>query len=248
MNTRRYYARIWTTAALIAIGQTACAQDPPVPAQVVGPISAAPATALTPVPMSEYVQQEPLPIVAPVLEQTGYAGSRIAARTASTQVTAVPVPSSATLVQAPGFRPMTPTVGTMAAPTWRWYGWGAATPQGFASGNNAMMAPPATNSVPPTSTPNTPPTMPPAPVEIPKVNVPVVPVMDAMKDTTWIPAPAAAPIIAPPVAAPAVDLTPLPKPVAPPNTGPTVDPWNGISPPGAKAVGEWRAVRASSAR
>ncbi len=251
MNTRRYYTRIWTVSALLAVGPSAFAQDPPVPAQIVSPISAAPATAMTPVPMSEYVQQEPLPIVptvAPVLEQTGYAGSRIAARNANAQMTVVPVPGSATPMQASTFRPMTPSVGTMAAPNWRWYGWGAATQPGFASANNAAPAPAAPNVAPPTTQPNPSSPMPPAPIEIPKVNVPVVPVMDAMKDTTWIPSPAAAPIVAPPVAAPAVDITPLPKPIVPPNTGPAVEPWNGVSPPGAKGIGEWRTVRASSAK
>lgn len=252
MNTRRYYTRIWTAAALFAVGPAAFAQDAPVPAQIVSPVSAAPATAMTPVPMSEYVQQEPLPLVpkvAPILEQTNYAGSNTPPRSTAMQMTVVPAPSFNTNTQASAFRPMTPTVGTMAAPNWRWYGWGAATQPGFASANNAAPVPPATNNVaPPTTTPNPAPTMPPAPVEIPKVSVPVVPVMDAVKDATWIPSPAAAPIVAPPVAAPAVDINPLPKPIVPPNTGPAVEPWNGVSPPGAKAVGEWRTVRASSAK
>ena len=247
MNSRR----IWTATALLVVGHSAFSQDLPAP---VLSISAAPATALTPMPMSEYLQQQPLPaasapapvapIVVPEIEQTGFAGARFAAKNANL---ATPVPSAAT----PTFRPMVGTVGTMTAPQWRWYGWGAATTPGF---GNAVQAPPPTNGTQPQS-PEAPKSMPPAPgSETPKKDIPVIPVADPIRDTTWIPAPIPAPIaapIAPAVesAAPAIDLTPLPKPVVPPPpTGPAVDPWTGISPSGAKATGVWKTVRASSAK
>jgi hypothetical protein len=269
MNARRYHNRLWASAALLALGHAAIAQDSPVAAPNNNSISAAPAVALTPVPMSEYVQQQPPPPLTssatPAVEQAGFAPATLSAPSnnvpfAATSAQTMPVSMQ---TQASPYRtgPTFPGIGSLAAPTWRWYGWGAATPQGFASSQtpapplasspNTVLPPPtmlnpSAPSTPPSSNPPAP--TPPAPGDVPKVNVPVVPMMEPIGQPSLSPA-VATPAVAPPVAAPTIDMTPAPKMVpAPATTGPAVDPWTGTSQPGAKAAVEWRTVRASSAK
>lgn len=249
----------WLSSALLAGGVAVEAQDPPVAAPTFAPISAAPAMALKPIPMSEFVQQQPdavAPVGAVAPEQAATPPASLAAPTVYQ-----PVPVTVS-TSAGGTQPWStrgnvamPGVGSMGSPMWRWYGWGAATPQGFV--NSPAVAVPTspapanmTPAAPPVAPVTTPAPMPSTPVpatEVPKVMA--TPVIEPVIDANSPPLPAPAPDNAPPSTAPAIDMNSLPKPVpAPVNTGPAVEPWTGVSPPGAKGVGPWRTVRASSAK
>ena len=263
MNSRRYKFHVWSTAAVLALGHSLLGQDA-VPGSNLNANSAAPAVALTPVPMSEYVLQTPPPPLAPVgptIDSNAITPARLSTPTNDVPVAATLVPTTPNAVRTTGpqFRngPAYPGSGSFTAPTWRWYGWGAASTPGFAQNANTTAPPNATPTLPapqlmnpttPSSPPpaNSSPPMPPAP-ELPRVNLPVVPMTEPASEPNW--SPAAAPVAAPPIVAPTVDMTPTPKPApALPTTGPAVDPWTGIAPAGAKSVVEWRTVRASSAK